>query len=1445
MKKFSFFLLCLAVIFSVSIAKAQTVSTWDGTAAIWTHGNGTQADPYLIESAQNLAWIAEMVNGGVTTYADVWFKLTTDLNMNNIAWVPIGNSTTNLFRGKFNGDSHLINNISISTGTYRGLFGITGDGFRCENLGVKTDISSLNGGGIVGSINGSNTVISNCYNTGTNGGIVGENRAAGTQIISCYNTSGGNRGGIVYRNYSSLTIKNCYNSGNAEWGGIVAENRASLTIINCYNSGNISNYGIAATGYNANLDAIDFAGGIVGWSTSSLNIYNSYNVGNITANKLSYNSSSSYKVESYAGGIVGYSNSTLKINKCYNKGTVSSTVHTSFSDDTRNTYSGGIVGFGGTQIVNCYNRGEVKAYAHYSTSNVVNGFRYSGGICGKTSATIINCYNTGTLTGGTLGTIRAHSSSGTVITNCYYLSTCGATSGGGTSKTEAEMKSASFPILLNADSTVYVMDGIPNINDGYPVFGSVSSRAATQITFSKANIHGVYDIYADVVGFQYKKTSESDYTTVYTNVGTPASYQLSNLQSGTQYTFRFFVQKDGVTYNGQALTFTTLACDLQASITKSATAICQGDTATFTVAGISTYSNAFTYEWGNGSTDTSIIVTNDAFYSVTVHDTNGCSASVSASITVNPVPQGNISGNTILCSGQSTTLTASGANSYHWSTGATAPVITVNTSGDYTCTFTNSHGCTDTQTVTVNVFSEPIITGNTTLCDGGSTTLTAMGGDSYQWSTGATTASINIDTAGTYSVTASTSNGCSGSASVTVIQNEASNVTISGNTVICSGIGTSLTASSGTDYLWSTGETTQSISVNTPGNYSVTVTDNNGCNGSSSQTVTMMEPAVISGSTQICQGQSTSLSASGSGNYAWDNGASTSFITVNTPGNYTVTVTLPNGCSSSATVNVSVGTTPTPVILGNTTLCQGQSTTLTANGGSSYVWDNGNTSNSITVSQSGVYTVTATNAEGCSATANVTVTVNPLPNVNISGNSSFCQDDNVTLTATGASTYMWSNSQSGNTITVSVAGNYTVTGTDANGCSNTATKTVSVNPTYNIPLTHSICQGEIYNFYGQNLTTAGTYTHTLQTVNGCDSVLTLTLTVKNLPTPSITGNTTLCEGETTTLIANGGTSYLWSDASTSNSISVSQSGIYTVTATNAEGCSNTANVTVTVNPLPTVTITGNSTICQGSSTTLMATGANTYSWSTGENTASVSINAFGIYTVTGTSIEGCSSTANVTVLVSQLPVITITGETDICAGESTTLTANGGETYLWSNGTTDNTLTVNMAGTYQVIGYNAAGCSSMADAIVNVWQPATSEFTVECPDPCYEWNGESYCQSGDYTQTLQTVHGCDSVVTLHLTITVGIEDHDFAASMTVYPNPTNGIVNIQFTDNNSPITQIHVFDIYGKLLGVVETQNFASLQTAQIDLSRYANGVYFIKAVMDGKTIAVRKVVKQ
>ncbi len=1831
MKNIILSLLCFVVSLSVTTLSAQNnVSIWNGSSEIWTQGQGTQSSPYLIENAQQFAYIAEMVNGGVTHYDGTYFKLTTDVYIDSITvWQPIGLNATYYFGGHFDGDNHTVTlYLTTSTLQYVGLFGYAKNGsFANLNTAGRMTCTSTSSASLicVGGIcaYSTSTTFTNCNNSGD---------ISVASFPHC--VSGGICGYFYYKSSTSnFSFTNCHNSGSITATVSVSSNRCysggicgqcsktNKSFTNCYNTGNISstnsspsnNYQTCAGGICGALDECDkitdchnagqvsaygnitLAGGICGNCTTGWSI-NCYNIGNISANEYTNGNG----LLSQCGGICG----SGRVAKSYNIGMISAT-------SSGGAEVGGICGRG--DATNCYNTGNILS------SSV------AGGICGAARISgFNNCYNVGLLSGTTLYGIGPGTST---INNCHYLNTCGG-SGGGTAKTEAQMKSSSFPVILNTDSVVFVIDITPNINQGYPVFGSVSTQAATNVGATTAKLHGRYQMLYDVDahGFEYKKSNEGNYTTVNTTGDSPVSYNVSGLQGGTAYTYRFFVQKDGVVYRGEDKTFTTATCSLAVQITATPAKLCDGDTVTYTA--VPSGSSGYQYSWSNGSHSNAINITTDATYTVTVTDNLGCQATASKQLTMYPAAVATITGSTVLCNNGSTTLTANGGTTYQWSTGSSQRTITVSQPGIYVTTVTTVYGCTASDTVVVTSFANPSILGNTSLCSGGYTTLTATGGDTYHWSTGATTASINVNTAGNYSVTASTNNGCSGSASVNVVQNQPVNVTITGNSVICSEIGTTLTATSGASYQWSSGQTTQSISVNTPGNYSVTVTNNNGCSGSSSQAVTMMEPAVISGNTHICQGESTTLSVSGTGTYTWSTGAHTSSITVSTPNNYSVTASLPNGCSSTASANVTVGTTPTPSILGNTVICQGQSTTLTANGGTSYVWSNASTNSSITVNQSGVYTVTVTNAEGCSNTANVTVTVNPLPNVNITGNSSLCQGDNVTLTATGASTYLWSNASTNASISVSNAGTYIVTGTNANGCSNTATKTVIVNTTYNIPLTHSICQGESYNFYGQNITTAGTYTHTLQTVNGCDSVITLTLTVKNLPTPSISGNTVICQGQSTTLTANGGTSYVWNNASTNSSINVSQSGVYTVTATNAEGCSNTANVTVTVNPLPNVNITGNSsfcqgdnmtltatgastyvwsntstnasitvsnagtytvtgtnangcsktatktvtvnptynvalthsmcegesynfygqnitvagtythtlqtvngcdsvltltvtlkalptvtitgnttlcegetttltatggisyiwsntattnsinvsqsgvytvtatnaegcsntanvtvtvnplpnvsisgnnsfcqgddvtltasgantyvwsnastnaaitvsnagnytvtgtdgngcsntatkavsvnptyntplthsmcegesynfygqnittagtythtlqtvngcdsvltltvtlkalpptaitgnttlcegesttltatggvtyvwsntstgnsitvnqsgvytvtatnaegcsatanvtvtvnplpsvnisgntTVCAGSSTTLTATGANSYSWSTGDNTASVTINAFGVYTVTGTTSEGCSNTASVTVLVSQLPNITITGETGICAGESTTLTANGGETYLWSDGTTNNNLTVSTAGTYQVIGYNAAGCNTMASATVNVWQPATSEFSVECPDSCYTWNGQEYCTSGDYTQTLQTVHGCDSVVTMHLTITVGIDDYNLGASMTVYPNPTTSVVNVQCTMNNvhEGTVEFQLFDAFGRLLRKtdgVETQNFASLQTARIDLSHYAAGVYFVKAVAEGNVVAVRKVVKR
>lgn len=1481
--KNQFFYLVVWIIISVFSFKsisAQSVSIWDGTSEIWTQGNGTEDNPYLIQNAQQLAYIAEMVNGGVTHYENTYFKLTTNVQIDSTtAWEPIGLNGTYYFSGNFNGDNHFVTLfLHTSSLHYVGLFGYIKNA-KIENLGIGGELVAISNltnnlsflycycGSVVGYAKQSSTIISNCYSTAdltVSNSINSTSTSINSYSVSSY------LGGIAGYANDGITITNCYNSGTISassiktgvyscrtytYSGGITGSAVNTAITNCHNTGMVSAYATASTTNNYSPESSSCAGGITGYysSSSSSSITECYNFGDVIS------SSSSRKIKSWAGGIVGdlIYNSSLgyygsKINKCFNTGNVTATAICAYSNSTSESYAGGVVGYASNyhgqyanislSIENCYNTGTVTVPS--SSSSYI-----AGGVIGyvlkgagsQSSAKIKNCYNVGTLIGATKGGVRG-ASNGSSITNCYYLNICGGTESGGTSKTEAQMKSSSFPVILNTDSVVFVKDITPNINQGYPVFGSVRTLSASNIGNTIATLNGNYQMLYDVDehGFEYKKTSESDYTTVVTTGYSPVSKPITGLQGGTQYTYRFFVQKDGVYYRGEDKTFNTIQCTLSAQITASSNTLCEGDSVTLTVTATSSNPSTYSYTWSTNSHSNSISVADGANYTVTVTDSYGCSATQSKQMTIYPAAVASITGSTIICNNGSTTLTANGGQYYSWNTGSAQRIITVSQPGTYIATVQTVYGCTASDTVEVTAFANPVISGNLTFCNGDYTTLTASGGDTYLWSNGATTPSINVNTSGTYSVTASTSNGCSGNAAVSVMQNPIPDVQISGNTVICSGVGTTLTATSNASYAWSTGESGQSITAYNPGSYSVTVTNTNGCSNYATVNVTTMEPVSISGNTHICSGQSTTLSVNGTGSYAWSNGASTSFVTVTNPGTYTVTVSLPNGCSSSASAEVTAASLPTPSISGNTTVCQGQTTILTANGGTSYEWSNGSTTSSINVSQSGVYTVTATNAEGCTASTNITITVNPLPSVNITGNSSFCQGDNTTLTATGASTYAWSNSQSGNAITVNNAGTYTVTGTDANGCTNTATKTVSINPTYNISLTHSICQGDSYNFHGQNLTTAGTYTHTLQTVNGCDSVLTLTLTVKALPTPSITGNTSVCEGQSTTLTASGGVSYAWSNGSTMTSVTVSQSGVYTMTATNAEGCSASANITVSVNPLPNITIGGNTTICEGSSTTLTASGADTYSWNTGDNTASVNISSFGVYTVTGTSSAGCSSTANVTVLVSQLPVITITGETDICTGETTTLSANGCTTYLWSNGTTDASITTGTPGTYQVIGYNEVGCNAMASATVNVWQPASSEFTIVTEEPCYTWNDIEYCTSGDYTQTLQTIHSCDSVVTLHLTITVGVDDYDLSKFIIVYPNPTSNVVHIKFFDQGLEFTEIHLYDAYGKLLQTIPVIN----EITQIDLSRYANGIYFVKAMVEGKTITVQKVMK-
>ncbi|MCH2084587.1 MAG: hypothetical protein MK226_19495, partial [Saprospiraceae bacterium] len=321
----------------------------------------------------------------------------------------------------------------------------------------------------------------------------------------------------------------------------------------------------------------------------------------------------------------------------------------------------------------------------------------------------------------------------------------------------------------------------------------------------------------------------------------------------------------------------------------------------------------------------------------------------------------------------------------------------------YTLTVTDS-GCSVSSSMVVKVNPSPTTTISTTatgICPGDMVTLTANGAfASYLWSTGDVGQSIIVNTGGTYSVTVTDTNGCTGTSSITITSFSSPTVNIQGNTVICSGSGTTLDAGGGAaNYSWSTGESTQQINILTPGTYSVTVIDNNGCSGIGMIDITLQADLMpmISGNLSFCQGGSTTLDAGGPyTSYQWSTGESTQQIAVSTPGTYSVTVSDGN-CDGDVMVTVTEDPLPTAVISGNLTFCEGTTTVLSANAGFSYQWSTGEMTQDVIVSTAGTYSVTITDGSGCSGNTSVIVSVFPSPMPLISGNTAFCSGGSTQL----------------------------------------------------------------------------------------------------------------------------------------------------------------------------------------------------------------------------------------------------------------------------------------------------------------------------------------------------------------------------------------------------------------------------------------------------------------
>jgi uncharacterized protein (DUF2141 family) len=745
------------------------------------------------------------------------------------------------------------------------------------------------------------------------------------------------------------------------------------------------------------------------------------------------------------------------------------------------------------------------------------------------------------------------------------------------------------------------------------------------------------------------------------------------------------------------------------------------------------------YAWSTNQNSQTITVspTADATYTVTVTNAAGCTAITSTTVTVNPLPVANAGADAVInCTNTTAILTATGGGTYAWSTGDNTVSTTVSIAGTYTVTVTAANGCTDTDEVVVTEDSAaPVaaITSSATTLTCGTTTisLTATGGGTYAWSTTATTAAINVTTAGTYTVTVTAANGCTDTAEVTITQDitaPIAGITAPVTQLSCTTTSATLTATGGGTYVWSTTATNAAISVTTVGTYTVTVTAANGCTDTEEVTITqditvpivsIAAPSVLTCATTV------TLSATGGGTYAWStpngnivSGGTTATPVVDAAGTYLVTVTGASGCTAQSLVVVTQNITPPVADAGADAVinCTNTTATLTATGGGTYAWSTGDNTVSTTVSVAGTYTVTVTAANGCTDTDEVVVTqdvVAPVAAINSSASTLTCATTTISLTATGGGTYAWSTTAITAAINVTTAGTYTVTVTAANGCTDTAEVTITQDITAPIagitaPVTQLSCTTTsatltatgggtyVWSTTATNaaisVTTVGTYTVTVTAANGCTDTEEVTITqditvpIVSIATPSVL----TCATTTVTLSATGGGTYAWStpngnivSGGTTATPIVDAAGTYLVTVTGASGCTAQSLVVVTQNITPPVANAGNDVqiLCGSTSTVLTATGVGTYAWSTGDLTASATVNAAGTYTVTVTAANGCTATDEVTVTVATCGSIGdyVWADTNGDGIQDATETGINGVTITLTlpNGTTQTTVTAN------------------------------------------------------------------------------------------------------------------------------------------------------------------------
>ena len=823
----------------------------------------------------------------------------------------------------------------------------------------------------------------------------------------------------------------------------------------------------------------------------------------------------------------------------------------------------------------------------------------------------------------------------------------------------------------------------------------------------------------------------------------------------------------------------------------------------------------YTYNWGGGITTQDRTAIPAGSYNVTVTDNVGSTTTRSVTITELPILNATVNKTNVICKGGSTgTITVSsptgGAGTYQYRLDAGAWQASGNftglTAASYNVQIRDAANPSCMRSLGTHLVDEPVLlyataNANNVNCNGGnngSINLNVTGGIApyiYNWGGGITTEDRTSLSVGVYNVTVTDANLCTTIATATVTQPAILSASRATTDATCFSDGNiDLTPVGGTvpyTYDWadiSGINNPQDRSALIPGTYNVTVTDAKGCTTTASETINtpVCNPAALT----ICQSKTNDVFSVNPDpmvdSYTWTvpvgavivSGQGTPSIIVNwngaSAGSGQVCVKTVNVCSESANVcfDVNIRSVPAMATILVAPVCTNVNLELQASGGVSYLWSGPNSFNSTSVQpvlynptamQDGLYSVTVTDTEGCTDVASVNVVVKAVPIATTAITLAGC------LTATGVAdltvssgaapyAFVWSNGAVTEDISGILAGTYTVTVTDANGCNITKIAAVGntpsplVVPTINNVACSGGATGDIslavsgaaspytYNWSTgsttQNIASlgAGFYNITVTDNLGCKTVVSNEITQPNALQLNKSFTDINCFGNTTGAInitvtgGTGGYTYDWADIAGTNNVEDRTNlavGNYSITVTDGNGCTISTSVTISQ---PAATLSASTAVtnllCNGVAegvvnlTVIGGTTPYTYTWSSGETTEDRSSVAAGTYDVTITDANGCTTTTSGTVTQPTALSLSHTKINISCNGGvdgSINLSVSGGTTvytYLWSSGETTEDIASKSAGIYNVTVTDANGCTATTSVTLTEPTVLASSHTV-------------------------------------------------------------------------------------------------------------------------------------